>query len=58
MHTYPGSSKDQLCNVKEVHSQENVWRKIVKTLNLPLHMHALHIIIVQENDNTLRKISD
>ena len=36
-------------NISLISSRENVGRKIVKTLNLPLQGHALHIV-VQEND--------
>ena len=33
----------------------NVWRKTVKTLNLPLHMHALHIIVQETDDQQIKK---
>ena len=36
-------------NISLISSRENVGRKTVKTLNLPLQGHALHIV-VQEND--------
>ena len=31
------------------------WEKTVKTLNLPLHMHALHIIVQENDDQQIKK---
>ena len=45
----------KLCNVKEVHSQENIGRKIVKTLNLSLHKHASHIMVQENDDQQIKK---
>ena len=45
----------KLCNVKDVHSRENIGRKIVKTLNLPLHKHASHIIVQENDDQHIKK---
>ena len=33
----------------------NVGNKIVKTLNLPLHIHALHIIVQENDDQQIKK---
>ena len=41
-------------NISLRSARENAWRKTVKTLNLPLHKNALHII-VQENDQQIKK---
>ena len=41
--------------LEEVHSRENVGREIVKTLNVPLHMHALHIIVQANDDQQIKK---
>ena len=38
-----------------LHSRENIGRKIVKTLNIPLHMHALHIIVQENDDHQIKK---
>ena len=41
-----------------ISARENVGRKTVKTLNLPLHRHALDIIVQENDDQQIKKISD
>ena len=38
-----------------ISARENVGRKTVKTLNLPLHKHALHIIVQENDDQQIKK---
>ena len=45
-------------NISLISTPENVGRKTVKTLNLPQHMHALHIIVQENDDQQIKKISD
>ena len=42
-------------NISLISAPENVGRKTVKTLNLPLHMHALHIIVQENDDQQIKK---
>ena len=42
-------------NILLISARENFGRKTVKTLNLPLHMHALHIIVQEHDDQQIKK---
>ena len=42
-------------NISLISARENVGRKTVKTLNLPLRMHALHIIVQENDDQQIKK---
>ena len=42
-------------NISLISARENVGRKTVKTLNLPLHRHALHIIVQKNDDQLIKK---
>ena len=42
-------------NISLISAEENVGRKTVKTLNLPLNWHALHIIVQENDDQQIKK---
>ena len=42
-------------NISLVSARENVVRKTVKTLNLPLHKHASYIIVQENDDQQIKK---
>ena len=42
-------------NISLISARENVGRKTVKTSNLTLHMHALHIIVQEKDDQQIKK---
>ena len=42
-------------NLSLISGRENVGRKTDKKLNLPLHMHALHIIVQENDDQQIKK---
>ena len=44
-------------NISLISALENVGRKTAKTLNLPLHMHALQIIVQENDDQQIKKKS-